>query len=333
MYPIPNVGYSRLAAHRMLLGDTIRTEAFGTAIAETVRPGDLVVDLGSGTGILAMMAARAGASKVYAIEREQIVHSARRIARDNGLDDRIEFLACDVDSLPMLPEPADVLISECVGSGLVNTGMIESVIGARRLLRPGGRVLPAVGRVNICAVELPAQDWYIRFWERPQFGFDFRALRQSALYQAYTTIVEPDDVVSTSECVCRVDFAHSSPNAADFNSEVSVTCLRSGIVHGLCVWFELELGTASALSCGPHDNLTSWYHMFLPVLEPIEVSSTMALTARVSAKRIDDRTRWQWSIGCGESGAQMFDSDLSYPMAPGLPVHLQFIARGGRTDM
>ena len=69
--------------HRRMLNDRIRTEAFRDAIEKVVKPGDVVVDVGAGTGILSLFAARAGAARVYAIERSPTIEQAKAIARAN----------------------------------------------------------------------------------------------------------------------------------------------------------------------------------------------------------------------------------------------------------
>jgi len=81
-----------LRTHRQCVGDTSRTDLYTEAIAEVIRPGDVVVDVGTGTGILGMMACRAGARTVYAIEPDQIIESARQVCAANGLAEQIIFL-------------------------------------------------------------------------------------------------------------------------------------------------------------------------------------------------------------------------------------------------
>ena len=104
-----------LRFHRFLLGETnVRLEMYQRAIAETVKPGDAVCDLGTGTGILAFMACRAGARRVYAVEIGPVVELARLLSRENGFEDRIIFLdglSNDID----LGERADVLVTDSFG--------------------------------------------------------------------------------------------------------------------------------------------------------------------------------------------------------------------------
>ena len=100
--------------HITLLGDKARVGAFRAAIEATVRPGDVVVDVGSGTGVLAFFAARAGARRVYAIEETDLIDVAQALARENCLDDRIVFIRGNSLGVA-LPERAHVLVTETLG--------------------------------------------------------------------------------------------------------------------------------------------------------------------------------------------------------------------------
>ena len=104
--------------HHSMLVDEVRTSSFLRAILTTVKAG-----IGSGTGVLSLFAVMAGASRVYSIEREQIIEIAREIASQNGVSDSIVF----IEGSPLeveIPERADVLITETIG----NVGFDEGII-------------------------------------------------------------------------------------------------------------------------------------------------------------------------------------------------------------
>src|SRR5260221_8415885 len=100
-----------LSVHREMIYDEVRTSAYCQAIDEAVSPGDIVLDLGTGTGLLAMMAVRAGAEKVYAIEKTSIIGVAKANAEKMGMADKIEFIMADSRSVE-LPQRVDVIVSE-----------------------------------------------------------------------------------------------------------------------------------------------------------------------------------------------------------------------------
>ncbi len=134
--------------HLRMLADQARVDAYREAIARVVRPGQHVVEIGTGSGIMAVLAARAGA-RVTAIERYAVVDLARAVALASGVADRITFVRGRADQVE-LPAPGDVLISELVGNRILNEGLLETTLDARqRLLRPDAALLPR--RVEIWA--------------------------------------------------------------------------------------------------------------------------------------------------------------------------------------
>ena len=92
VYDLMNeTNFAGLSEHEEMLSDTVRVDAYHRGIHGNVQPGDVVVDLGTGTGLLAMMASRAGAARVYAVEHSDFIDVARDIAQHNGFDN-IEFV-------------------------------------------------------------------------------------------------------------------------------------------------------------------------------------------------------------------------------------------------
>ncbi len=137
-----------------MLNDRVRTEAFLRAIRSTVKPGDIVLDLGTGTGVLAIEAAKAG-GKVYAMEMTSMADVAEQMYRANGVQDRITLLR-GVSTELELPERADVLVTEIIGDGPLDERVLECVADAhRRLLKPDARVIPQELTVYVMAVSVP----------------------------------------------------------------------------------------------------------------------------------------------------------------------------------
>ena len=134
--------YAELEVHRTMICDRVRTEAFERAINAVVRPGDVVLDVGAGSGILSLFAAQAGATRVYAVERTTVAVLAQDLAEANGFGEVIEVIQGDLMDID-LPEKVDVIVSEWLGGFGIDEGMLVPVIVARdRWLKPGGAMIP-----------------------------------------------------------------------------------------------------------------------------------------------------------------------------------------------
>ncbi len=144
--------------HRSMLADAPRNDFYARAIRETVRPGDLVLDIGTGSGLLAMMAVEAGAGRVVACEANPaLAATAREIVERNGFGGRIEVIASKSTALERagsLAGGADLIVSEIFSHTLIDEGAIESLNhGMKVLARPGARIIPASASVRVALVD------------------------------------------------------------------------------------------------------------------------------------------------------------------------------------
>ena len=134
--------YAEFEVHRSMIRDRVRTEAFRRAIDSVVRPGDIVLDIGAGSGILSVFAARAGAARVYAVEQTSVAVLAQQLAAANGVAEIVRVIHGDVMDIEP-PERVDVIVSEWLGGFGIDEGMLVPVIAARdRWLKPGGVMIP-----------------------------------------------------------------------------------------------------------------------------------------------------------------------------------------------
>lgn len=135
-------GWADPVEHARMLHDERRTSDYIAAVREAMRPDDVVVDIGTGSGVLAIAAARAGAGHVYAVEASDIADVAERVFAANGVEDRVTLIrgwSRDIE----LPERADLLVAEVIGNEPFEEEILETTLDARRrLLKPGARLIP-----------------------------------------------------------------------------------------------------------------------------------------------------------------------------------------------
>ena len=284
--------YSHIGIHREMIGDAARTGAYLAGIeahAEELKD-KVVLDVGCGTGILSMFAARAGARKVYAVDASGITRHTRRLVRDNGFDDVIEIIRGRMEDLTYddITEPVDCVVSEWMGYALFFESMLPSVVDARdRFMKPGGLVLPNVAVVRVAL--LSDQDRYdgaVTFW-KDVYGFDFSALipqtKRDWSSDPPVTTVDPACVVSAPAEVVSVDCA-SVPLDDLFETmagEVRLVADRDATVHGMVLWFDVDFYGRAELSTSPTATKTHWYQTVLMFDEPREMRAGDAVEGRV----------------------------------------------------
>jgi len=143
-----------LEEHLGYVVDSIRLDAFRAAISRFVRPGDRVVDLGCGSGILGLMCLQAGASRVFAIDSTAMIEVARETLTRAGLADRTTFIRGHSNRVE-LPEPVDLVICDQVGHFGFDYGIVQTLQDARRrFLGPEGRVVPRTIQLHVGAGQL-----------------------------------------------------------------------------------------------------------------------------------------------------------------------------------
>jgi hypothetical protein len=254
-------GYDASPIHAAMLNDRSRTESFLAGIAEVVRPGDVVVDVGTGTGILAMAAARAGASRVYAVEATRIGRHARANFEANGFGDRITLVE-GWSTRVTLPERADVLVSEMIGNEPLAESVIEVFNDARaRMLKPSPRLVPSSVRVFGLPVEIPRAELARRVFVDESlsawhswYGFDFSRLAVAARSSSQVFTIKPHKargwrILGDPVPLAEIDFRTTTGLAIDTTVRSAAAC--QGRMSGLVTYFELELGPTARLSTHP----------------------------------------------------------------------------------
>jgi hypothetical protein len=155
--------YSHFYIHEEMLKDKVRTNAYRQAIEGN--PSDfkdkIVLDIGAGTGILSIFAARAGAKHVYAVENAEIAHFAREIIKKNGLSDKITVLKGKMEEIELPVPQVDIIISEWMGYFLLYESMLDSVLWARDkyLNKSTGKMLPDRAQIYIAGIEDEQYKW------------------------------------------------------------------------------------------------------------------------------------------------------------------------------
>lgn len=257
----PSRGFAAPRIHTRMLQDRTRTEQYLRAIAGVVQPGDVVVEIGTGTGILALAAARAGARKVYAIEATRIGSLAQRMFAANGFSDRITLIS-GWSTQVTLPEPADVLISEIIGNNPLGEQVLEATLDARqRLLKPNARMVPqrlAIYGIPMAIPEETLQQFTfseaaVENWAT-WYGFDFSPLRNALRGRAHVVQVNPQRAKHWSALGAPILFADLNLGTVKqpvVDQMHHVVASEAGCLNAVLVYFTLDLGNGYSISTAP----------------------------------------------------------------------------------
>jgi histone-arginine methyltransferase CARM1 len=286
--------YGQLIHQQNMLQDLIRTSAYHDAVTRNRKDfeGKIVVDVGTGSGILAWFAVKAGAKKVYAIEASSAAERAAQLMMANGLSGKIIVIREPIESVT-IPEQADVIISEPMGFMLVHERMLESYIIARdRFLRPGGRMYPSTGSIYMAPFTDSAiyadQKAKASFWNTTDFfGLDLSSLTSAALddhfSQPIVGFIDPTTLLSSHQLAKLIQFEKDradSLRCIDMQSEFIAS--KTGLCHGLAVWFDVAFDGSEeriVLDTGPYSPGTHWYQCRILLREPIAVNEGQRISA------------------------------------------------------
>ncbi|KAI9653968.1 MAG: hypothetical protein M1821_006829 [Bathelium mastoideum] len=335
--------YALPTMHQTMLQDTIRTDAYRDFIYanKPLFTGRTVLDLGSGTGILSLFCARAGAARVLAVDNASgdMVERARAIVHANSAGNVVNYLRGRVEEVVLPVEGVDVLVSEWMGYGLLYEAMLDAVLWARdRYLRPGGLMVPAACTLRVAPVADP--DWVaanVSFW-RDVYGFDMQPMMRGVYDEVVVRRVEPAQVVGRSAAFKVLDLGKVRKEDLVFVEGFETELDRDvDALDGWVIWFDTffltspetvvsveeraeEWGSKSdgsnAFTTGPYGKDTHWQSAFLTIDhekrpgQPLKKGQR--ITGSVEYRRRTDNERaldiiitWN-AVGTSEKGSQCF---------------------------
>lgn len=314
----------RVADYGAMIADEVRMDAFVRALREAITPDSVVIDIGTGTGIFALLACRFGARRVYAIEPDDVIQVAREMAAANGYADRIECiqaLSTDVT----LPELADIVVADIGGVLPWFQRHIPSMIDARqRLLKPGGVLIPQRDVAWAAVVESPElYDRHTGPWRDNAFGLDMDAARRLVVNTWNKGSVSPGELLTRVERWATTDYR--VVDSADIRAAVAWEVERPGVGHGFVAGFDRTVADGIELSNAPDapDAIRPrriYGTIFFPWPAPVPVAAGDVVNVCLEARLVGDEYVWSWKTDVrpgGSGGASFAQSTfLGTPLSP-----------------
>lgn len=256
--------YAHFGIHEEMLKDEVRMKAYRSSIVDNKHlfRDKVVLDVGCGTGIMSLFAARSGAKKVFAVDNSDIADQARQIVQDNNLSDTVVVIKGKVEEIELPVEKVDIIISEWMGYCLLYESMLQSVLIARdRWLVEDGILLPDKAIINLTAIEdAEYKEDKINFWDRV-YGFDMSSIKKSAIQEPLVDVVEPKQIMATTARLLTIDINTVKAEDLAFKVPFRLSALRDDFCHAFVVSFDIEFSRCHkkiTFSTAPHAPYTHW---------------------------------------------------------------------------
>jgi protein arginine N-methyltransferase 1 len=274
-----------------MLADAPRMDAYVEALRRTVTPASVVLDLGSGPGVFALLACKFGARRVYAVEPDNAINIAREAAAANGFAERIEFFQ-SLSTEITLPEPATIIVCDLRGVLPWFQQHLPSLIDARqRLLATGGVLIPRCDVLWAAIVE--AADGYEEIvgpWRR--FDLDLSAGIDRITNTWRRTRIEAEELLTEPVSWATLDY-YEVENA-DVSAEISWRAERAGTAHGVAVWFDTDLTDEIGFTNRPGERELIYGQGFFPFTRPVQVKAGEQIRLTLRADFVREDYVWSW---------------------------------------
>lgn len=311
-----------------MLADGPRMQAYVSALRAAVRPGCTVLDLGTGTGLFALLACQFGAAHVYAIEPDNSIRIAQASAVANGFGDRITFHQ-GLSTTFELAEKVDVLVSDLRGILPLYTGHIPSICDARtRFLKPTGVQIPLRDRLHVALAETPET---YRFFEQPwisnSYGLDLTSGHQNVVNTWHRHETKTEERLTQPQCWADLDYTViTNPSV---KGAASLTVERPGTAHGLSVWFDAEASKGIGFSNAPGEPALVYGRAFFPLQRAIAVEAGDIARVELRADHIDGDYVWTWATKIFGDGGREIKADFLQSTFYAEPIDPEKMRRHG----
>jgi protein arginine N-methyltransferase 1 len=264
--------FTNLHQHDLMLADTVRIESYYNAITKYVSEGNVVLDLGTGSGILAFFASLRLPKQTYAIDHSEVIETAKAVATHNCLTN-ITFIKTYSKDLSQrtIPEKVDIIIQEQIGAWLFNENMIECVLDLRdRFLKPGGKILPSRFQLFIEPVQLKHESHIPFIWEQEIHSISFKnlkSLKEKVGREYFFTTIKPYEVdcfLCQPEPLFSFDLETMQAEQIPETLHYRKTSIRDGRLEGFCLYFSAIFDNVISFTTSPLREERSYQSWSIP---------------------------------------------------------------------
>lgn len=273
----------RIEYHRTLIADRVRNAAFEAALRTVIKKGaTTVADIGTGTGLLALMAVKLGAREVFLYEAAEVAGVAAKVLKANGARN-CHLIPCHSTEM-VDPPKVDVVVSETLGNYALEEHIIETLADAKkRFLKPGGVLIPH--RIEQLVAPVVSDRVQAEFAAWDTTGFDLSVPKAMSLNNIYVRTFGVQELLE-AKAWDVIELGTESKSAR--KGEAAWKLKAATAVYGFATWWSAELTPGIALSTAPEAPRTHWEQLYFPLLQPIAAKAgdtiVVNLRSRTSAE-------------------------------------------------
>ncbi|MDX2096231.1 MAG: 50S ribosomal protein L11 methyltransferase [Leptolyngbyaceae cyanobacterium bins.59] len=282
-----------LAGYGQMIADQGRMNTYIRALQKVMKPGAIVVDIGTGPGIFALLACQMGAGRVYGIDPSDTVQVGRELAIANGYGDRITWIQ-DISTRVTLPEQADVILSDLRGLLPLFQNHLPTLMDARkRFLAPGGTLIPQQDQLWAVVVEAPQlYSKMVDPWRQKPYDLDMTATGQILTNTFIKGRVTSYQLLTEPQQWAVLDYTQLE--AVNYGATLSWQVQKAGVGHGLILWFDTLLIEDVGFSNAPDLPELIYGQAFFPWSNPVALKEGDQITVDLQANLIDGDYVWRW---------------------------------------
>ncbi len=280
-----------LSEHLSYVSLSGRASLFERAIASTLKEGDVVADLGCGVAVLGLQCLKAGAARVYGIDRSQAIHIAREMAERSGLQDRYLCVSGSTSEVE-LPERVDMLICDHIGFFGFDYGIVEMLRdAAERFLKPGGKIIPDRLNLTVAGVHSDECRQLVTGWTEADVPVQLHWIADKAANTRHSRSLDASDLCTGPAKLGHIELGSEGPDLYSFTGEIVAE--RKVRFDGLAGWFDAHLGGDVWMTNSPLSNQSIGRpQAFLPVTDPFDVQAGDRIGIKLRARYEGDLIVW-----------------------------------------